>query len=95
MATKTPQKPKQLSQKEAETAAKALEALFASEYVDKKKLYIANFWRGLFFSVGGILGAAIIISLLLWLLSLLHHVPLVGPVFDNIKQSVQQQETKK
>lgn len=93
--TKAESTKKPLSQKEADNAAKALEILFASEYVSKKKLYIANFWRGVFFSVGGILGAAVVISLLLWILSFLHHVPLVGPVSENIKQSVQQQEAKK
>jgi hypothetical protein len=84
--------PKKLSPKEADEAAKALEALFASEYIDKKKLYIANFWRGIFFSIGGIIGATIAISLLLWILSAFKQIPLVGPFFNNVRKSVEQYE---
>lgn len=85
---------KKLSPKEASDAAKALEALFASEYIDKKKLYIANFWRGIFFSVGTLIGATIVISLILWLLSLFQQVPLIGPAFDNIQNTIEQSSTK-
>ncbi len=89
-----PDKTKKLSAKESQDAAKALEALFASEYVDKKKLYIANFWRGIFFSVGAVIGAAIVVTILLWLLSLFKNIPLVGPVVDNFHHSVEQQQKK-
>lgn len=85
---------KKLTPKEASDAAKALEALFASEYVDKKKLYIANFQRGVFFSVGTIVGATIVISLILWLLSLFQQVPLVGPAVENIQNTIEQSTSK-
>jgi hypothetical protein len=78
--------------KEASDAAKALEVLFASEYIDRKKLYIANFWRGVFFSMGTVLGAAIVITLLLWILSLFQTTPLVGPIFDNVRETIEQQK---
>lgn len=83
-----------ITSKQADEAAKALEALFASSYVDKKKLYIANFWRGIFFSIGTIVGATIVISLLLWLLSFFQEVPLIGPVVENVTNTVQQAETQ-
>jgi hypothetical protein len=85
---------KKLTKDDADQAAKALEALFASEYVSKKHLYKANFIRGLFFSLGTIVGATITITLLLWILSLFKQIPLVGPVFDNFRHSVQQQQSK-
>jgi hypothetical protein len=72
--------------------AKALEILFATDYIDKKKLYISNFVRGMLFSAGGIIGATLVIALLIWLLSLFGHIPLVGPLFDNTKQTIQQKE---
>lgn len=83
-----------LSSKEASDAAKALEALFVSEHIDRKRLYVANFWRGVSFSIGSVVGAAIIISLLLWVMASLKRVPLVGPLVNNIRNSVEEQQTK-
>jgi len=73
---------------DAQLSAKALEALLATGYIDKKRLYLENFLRGVFFSIGTILGATIGIALLLWILSLFNNVPLVGDVVKNVQQSV-------
>ncbi len=86
---------KKVTPKEASDAAKALEALFASEYVSRKKLFIANFWRGVFFSAGTIVGAVVILTVLLWALSLFERVPLVGPITNNIQQTVEKQKSSK
>jgi hypothetical protein len=78
-----------LSKDEAQAAAKALEVLFTTEYVSKKELYKANFLRGIFFSIGTVIGAAFIVTLLLWLLSAFERVPLIAPVVDNIQNSIE------
>ncbi len=83
------QKKPNLTQDEASQAAKALELLFASEYISKKKLYKENFIRGIFFSVGSIIGATIIIVVGVWILSFFETVPLVGPVFNNFKTTIE------
>lgn len=84
-------KPKpNLSKQEADAAAKALEVLFASEYISKKDLYKANFLRGIFFSIGTVIGAAFAVTLLLWLLSAFEQIPLIRPVVENIQDSIQQ-----
>ncbi len=70
--------------------AKALEILFATDYMNKKKLYLENFLRGMAFSAGGIIGATVVIALVLWILSLFDEVPLVGPLIDNTRDSLQQ-----
>lgn len=72
--------------------AKALEILFATDYIDKKKLYVSNFLRGMAFSAGGIIGATVIIALLLWVLSLFDNVPLVGPLFENTRETIEQSQ---
>lgn len=90
MAKKTP-KPN-LTKEEASQAAKALEVLFTTEYVSKRELYKSNFIRGIFFSVGSILGAVVILTVGLWLLSLFKEIPLIGPVTENIKQSIEQSQ---
>lgn len=73
--------------------AKALEILFATDYIDKHKLYINNFIRGMFFSAGGVVGATLIIAILIWVLSLFDSVPLLGPLFENTRDTIQQNQT--
>lgn len=89
---------KKRSQKQKETdrlivqnrdqIAKALEALFAEGYIDRKKLYTENFIRGIVFSAGTVIGATIVITILLWLLSLFDEIPLIGPLFDSTRESI-------
>lgn len=72
--------------------AKALEIMFASDYIDKHKLYLNNFIRGMFFSAGGVIGATLVIAILIWILSLFDSVPLVGPLFENTRDTIQQNQ---
>lgn len=69
-------------------AVQALEYLLAAGYVSKKRLYIENFVRGIFFSVGSILGATIIVGLLLWILSLFNNVPFIGEIVRNAQNTI-------
>jgi hypothetical protein len=70
--------------------AKALEILFAADYIDKKKLYLSNFVRGALFSAGGIIGATVVIALLLWILSLFDSLPFIGPIVENARETIDQ-----
>lgn len=89
---KKKQKDKETLKRNHDDIAKALEILFATDYIDKKKLYLNNFIRGMLFSAGGIVGATVIIGLILWIFSILGQVPLVGPVFENTKDTIQQSD---
>lgn len=80
------------SRKQIDNAKEALEVLFATQYINKKKLYTENFLRGVLFGAGTIVGSAIIITLLLWILSVLGNISFLEPVTENIQQSVK--ETK-
>lgn len=73
--------------------ARALEILFASGYIDKKKLYFDNFIRGIFFSAGGVVGATLVIAVFIWLLSLFDQVPLIGPLIENTRETIEQADT--
>lgn len=68
--------------------ARALEILFASGYISRKRLYWENFLRGMFFTIGGIIGATFAIGALIWFLSLFDQIPLVGPVTHDITQQI-------
>ena len=79
-----------LTKDEATNAAKALEVLFASSYIDKKKLYWENFIRGLTFSIGGIIGATVGIALILWALSFFNEIPFLGGVTKSVQETINQ-----
>lgn len=70
--------------------AKALEILFATNYISKKKLYTQNFLRGIAFSAGGVIGATLVIGLLIWILSVFDNIPVVGPLFEGTRETIQQ-----
>ncbi len=73
---------------DTKAAVQALEYLLAAGYVNKKRLYFENFVRGIFFSVGSILGATIVVALILWILSLFDGVPFIGDLVQNVRNTV-------
>lgn len=75
--------------KDSKEITKALEVLFASEYVNKRQLYWHNFVRGTFFGAGSLIGATVLIALILWILSLFDTVPFIGPLIDNTRDTIQ------
>ncbi len=75
--------------KDPKEVAKALEVLFASDYIDVKRLHWENFVRGIFFGAGGVIGATVFIAILLWFLSLFDTIPLIGPLFENVKSTIE------
>jgi len=54
---------------DTKAAIEALEYLLAAGYVSKKRLYMANFMRGIFFSIGTIVGIALVSTLVIGVLS--------------------------
>lgn len=78
-----------LKQEDAKSALKALEVLFTTDYISRKELYKQNFIRGLFFSAGTIIGAALILGAGVWVLSLFDQVPIIGPAFERIINSIE------
>ncbi len=66
-----------------------LDQLFNDHYRNRWNIYKMNFIRGIFFGVGSVLGATIVVSILIWALSQFIQLP------DNILQQVEnkQQQT--
>ena len=71
-------------------AAWAVELLTKAEHIDKKKLYLQNFLRGIFVGAGSVIGATVLIALLLWILSLFDTLPFIGPIIENAKESIKE-----
>jgi len=79
---------------DTKAAVQALEYLLAAGYVSKKKLYKENFVRGIFFSVGSIIGATLVIATLLWILSLFNQVPFIGNISQNVQNTLNTTQQK-
>jgi hypothetical protein len=76
-------------QRDYEALGKQVMVLYDYINPDRKGLYRTAFLKGIITGVGGVIGATLVIALLAWLLSLGHHVPLLGPITDNIRQTIQ------
>ncbi|MEK9195739.1 MAG: DUF5665 domain-containing protein [Patescibacteria group bacterium] len=75
--------------KNPKEVAKALEVLFASDYIDVKRLHWENFVRGMFFGAGGVIGATVFIAIIIWFLSIFDSVPVIGPIFEDAKTTIE------
>lgn len=76
--------------KEKIDAAHLAEILMKADYIDRKSLYFHSFIRGILVGAGGVIGATVLIGVIIWILSLFDTVPLVGPFFDNTRETIEQ-----
>lgn len=70
------------------STARMVEILTRVDHISKKELYWQNFVRGMFVGAGSVLGATLLIALFLWLLSLFDTLPLLGPMIENVQQTI-------
>jgi len=63
-----------------------LEDLFSDFNKSRAQVYKMNFFRGIFFGLGSVIGGTIVIALLVWALSLLTDIP--GGIGDFIQYIV-------
>lgn len=73
-----------------ERLGQTIESIFVSGHYDKLRLYRMSFLRGVFQGLGSVVGATIVIALLLWILSALEALPLIGGLFESVQDSVEQ-----
>lgn len=67
-----------------------LDELFEDLYNDRRRIYKMNFVRGILFGLGSAIGGTIAIALIVWLLSVFVNLPLLGQLFENAQQSIEQ-----
>lgn len=72
-----------------EQLGQMLQNIYESGYIDRNTMYKMSFLKGIVAGLGGVIGATIVLGLLLWILSLFDETPLVGPLFDNIQQTIE------
>ncbi len=54
----------------------------------RKKIYRMSFFKGVLSGLGGVIGATIVLALLLFILSLLGEVPLIGDISNTIEKTI-------
>ena len=69
-----------------------LEDLFYDFHSSRKQVYTMNFFRGMFFGFGSIIGGTLVVALIVWILSLLADIPggtgdFIQYVVDTVQQS--------
>lgn len=72
-----------------EELGKLIETVYETGYMNRGRLLRMNFLKGIAVGVGSVVGATIVISLLLWILSLLNFGPF-RPIIENIQDTVEQ-----
>lgn len=66
-----------------------LEQIFDDHYKYRWKIYQINFFRGIFFGLGSVLGATVVVGVVLWLLSIFTDVPVVGDLFEQTQTTIE------
>ncbi|HET8671463.1 MAG TPA: DUF5665 domain-containing protein [Candidatus Saccharimonadales bacterium] len=70
--------------------AKQIELFYEVSHADMKKIALGAFVKGVATGLGVFLGGTIIVSLLVWLLSLLPSLPFVGNISKAAEKSIEQ-----
>jgi hypothetical protein len=81
-----------LANKRLEQAAKRrmFEQLFDDFYANRGRVYKINFFRGLFFGFGSVLGGTVIVGFLVWILSrLANWFPFISDLIRDFINTVQ------
>lgn len=84
---------RRLSPKDYEQLGKALERVLIRDHLEVvrnwKRFITISLVRGLFIGFGTVIGATLLITALVWVLSQLGQVPLIGELFENITETIQ------
>jgi phage shock protein PspC (stress-responsive transcriptional regulator) len=66
-----------------------VEEMFNDLYRDRVAIYKMNFVRGIFFGLGSVLGATVVVALILWILSLFVDFPFIGELFKQATDTIE------
>jgi len=76
-------------QPDTTASREVFEEFFNDYYKHRKQVYVMNFVRGIWFGLGSVIGGTLIITGILWLLSLFNQVPFLTGVVEAIQRSIE------
>ncbi|MCA9334774.1 hypothetical protein KC953_01385 [Candidatus Saccharibacteria bacterium] len=71
-----------------------LEELFNDIYDDRRSIYRVNFFRGIFFGLGSVLGGTVVVALIVWTLSLFVQIPGIGDAAQKAQDTLETQKNR-
>jgi hypothetical protein len=84
------QKDSKPQKQDYEEIGKAIVNFYENGYFGRRRTLKMSFLKGMAGGVGGVIGATLVIAIFIWVLSLLKSVPLVGPFFENVRNTINQ-----
>lgn len=70
---------------------KIIEELFYDFYSSRSKVYMMNFFRGLFFGLGTIIGGTVVVAIIIWVLGqFAGWFPFIGEYINQVINAMQQ-----
>ncbi len=74
--------------KDYENLGKILYSVFEESSIPKKVLYRTAFLKGVVSGFGSVIGATVVVALLLWILTLLADISIIGPIIESLRNTV-------
>lgn len=65
-----------------------LEELFNDYYIRRRDIYKMNFFRGIFFGLGSVIGGTVVVAAIIWVLALFVDFPVIGNLFQDAKNTI-------
>jgi len=66
-----------------------MQELFNDLYDDRRHIYLMNFFRGIFFGVGSVIGATVVVAFIVWMLSIFVDFPgMIGTIASWVQDSL-------
>lgn len=79
--------------KDYQELGRLIEKIFIKDYLEFfhnwRRFALISFMRGLFFGFGSIVGATILVTIFIWLVSMFGKFPLIGDIFQETRETLQ------
>lgn len=71
-----------------------IQELFNDLYEDRRNIYKVNFFRGIFFGLGSVIGATVVVALVVWILSFFVSIPGIGDAAKQVQTEIRTHRTE-
>jgi hypothetical protein len=79
-----------LTSADYERIGRSIESVVIHGHYSKRRLFLFNTLRGLFFGLGSAVGATVVLVLIVWILNAFSEIPLIGDLFESARTTVEE-----